>query len=340
MRLCREASIARKMIALSVLAILYRLQTSMRSITGLIIIFLLLSRVGSSGQRSLVGTPEVQIEAAVVEVETAQLRQVAHLHGRDVSSTEAFAIVIPDVAAQNLKRSSNSRVLHSSLISTGHEETAHIRISSRALSSAEEPILNVGIDFNVTPRLTALGAVFLSLKSWLSVLADESINPVFASLPIQQEIRLTQGMTGIFGRFMSPGDTSALQQMTRLQSVPMLRSLFLQSSEQSRELIIMLTPHLASAPMVTETAAPAPILNRVEPVSSVMPVQPSVSNDLIRPVQRPVQQEGPIYSVQAGAFQSMNNGHTEGDVLISFRFIIAVQLFETLVQPGDKLFHR
>jgi general secretion pathway protein D len=122
---------------------------------------------------------------------------------------------------------------------------------------------NVGVNLTVTPEISASGDITLEVTAEFSLLGDDRAVsggenpltvPTFLTRNVTNVIRLRDGETGLIGGLLEQSETRSLSGALGVTSIPILGSLFGDSSrrEEEREVVISLTPRIVRAPKVTE----------------------------------------------------------------------------------------
>lgn len=119
---------------------------------------------------------------------------------------------------------------------------------------------NVGVNLELTPRVTAGGDISLELSAEFSLLGTPTLVgdlllPTFLTRNVNGVLRVRDGETVLVGGLLQERETEALSGVLGLQSVPILNKILgntVRSKEQT-EILISLTPHLMRAPLILET---------------------------------------------------------------------------------------
>ncbi|HET8646981.1 MAG TPA: cohesin domain-containing protein, partial [Vicinamibacteria bacterium] len=119
---------------------------------------------------------------------------------------------------------------------------------------------NVGVNLELTPRVTASGDIALELAAEFSLLggnvgvAGETL-PTFLTRNVNGVLRLRDGERVLVGGLLQDTETDTFAGLLGLRSVPVLNKLFgstVREREQT-EILISLTPRLVRAPLIVES---------------------------------------------------------------------------------------
>jgi general secretion pathway protein D len=122
---------------------------------------------------------------------------------------------------------------------------------------------NVGLTLELTPKVSANGEISLELNTEFSSLGDDRnvgtgsnplIVPTFLTRNVTGVLRLRDGETSLLGGLIQSRDSDSLKGALGLQSIPILNKIFTSRQHQvdENEILISITPHLVSAPQITE----------------------------------------------------------------------------------------
>jgi len=122
---------------------------------------------------------------------------------------------------------------------------------------------NVGVNLEMTPKITATGEITLEVSAEFSLLGENRnvgtgenpINvPTFFTRNVNGILRVREGQTTLIGGLVQGRETDSLKGVVGLQSIPLLNKVFTSRNKQKeeQEVIISLTPHLVRAPKLTE----------------------------------------------------------------------------------------
>jgi general secretion pathway protein D len=122
---------------------------------------------------------------------------------------------------------------------------------------------NVGVNLELTPRVSAAGDVLLELQTEFSLLGDNRnvgseanpLNvPTFLTRNVNGVLRLHDGETSLIGGLIQGRDAATFRGIAGLQSVPILNRLLTSRVDEvdETEVVISITPHLVRGPKLTE----------------------------------------------------------------------------------------
>jgi general secretion pathway protein D len=115
---------------------------------------------------------------------------------------------------------------------------------------------DIGIILNVTPHINPEGLVILDVAPEVSALTGETVPisenlnaPVFAMRSAQSRVAIRDGQTIVIGGLMEDRNTQTVDKVPFLGDIPVVRFLFSrnQTKKEKTELLIFLTPHVASS---------------------------------------------------------------------------------------------
>ncbi len=116
---------------------------------------------------------------------------------------------------------------------------------------------DIGIILNVTPHINPDGLVIMDVAPEISSVTGESVPisdnasaPVFAKRSAQTRVAIQNGQTIVIGGMMQDQKTKTVRKVPLLGDIPLLGHLFQrdQTDVSKTELLIFLTPHVASLP--------------------------------------------------------------------------------------------
>ncbi len=116
---------------------------------------------------------------------------------------------------------------------------------------------NIGIILNVTPHINPDGLVILDVNPEISSLSGQSVPtgpgqsaPIFNTRSADSRVGIIDGRTIVIGGLMEDRSTQTLSKVPLLGDIPGLGLLFQHNvtSKSKTELLIFLTPHVASRP--------------------------------------------------------------------------------------------
>jgi general secretion pathway protein D len=118
---------------------------------------------------------------------------------------------------------------------------------------------NVGVNLELTPRVSAGGDISLELLAEFSLLGTPTpvagqVLPTFLTRTVNGVLRVRDGETVLVGGLLQERETEALTGLLGLQSVPVLNKVFTNTTrrKEQTEILISLTPHLVRAPLILE----------------------------------------------------------------------------------------
>lgn len=115
----------------------------------------------------------------------------------------------------------------------------------------------IGILLDVIPHINPDGLVILDVAPEISTLTSESVQlneqvsqPVIAKRSAQSRVAVQNGQTIVIGGLMEDRATESIRKVPLLGDIPLVGELFKrrQNSKSKTELLIFLTPHVASRP--------------------------------------------------------------------------------------------
>jgi general secretion pathway protein D len=118
---------------------------------------------------------------------------------------------------------------------------------------------NVGVNLELTPRVTPNGDIVLEMAAEFSLpgqpssLAGQSL-PTFLTRNVNGTLRLRDGETALLGGLLQDAETEAFRGIIGLQSIPILNRIFTGTEKAARqtEILFSITPHLVRAPKISE----------------------------------------------------------------------------------------
>ncbi len=204
------------------------------------------------------------------------LNQLKHL------STADYQVTLPSATANALLTDSKTRIIQNPEIREVDGQEAKLKIGERVpvatgsfqagvgvgttggagiinpLVNTQFTYLDVGVNVNVTPRVHPNGDVSMKLTIDISAVAGNSniggiSQPIIAQQNVANEVRLKDGEVNIIGGLIQENVTNTLSGWPGLQKIPILRSLFSDSSSTNNddELLIVLIPHVVRLPAIT-----------------------------------------------------------------------------------------
>jgi general secretion pathway protein D len=132
---------------------------------------------------------------------------------------------------------------------------------------------NVGVNLELTPRVSAGGDIALELSAEFSLLGTAATVagqelPTFLTRTVNGVLRVRDGETILVGGLLQERETEALSGLLGLQSVPVLNKVFTNTvkRKEQTEILISLTPHLMRAPLIDEVDLRAMLIGTRETI--------------------------------------------------------------------------
>lgn len=186
-----------------------------------------------------------------------------------------FKLVETDVsmAVAALQRVGKLDVLSRPYILTSDNQTANIIVGQRVPFIQNSRITDtgqtintityedIGIILNVTPHINPDGLVILDVEPEISSITGDSVPisdtasaPVFATRSAKTRVAINDGKTIVIGGMMQDQKTKTVRKVPLLGDIPILGALFRrdQTTVAKTELLIFLTPHIATDPEVLD----------------------------------------------------------------------------------------
>jgi general secretion pathway protein D len=118
---------------------------------------------------------------------------------------------------------------------------------------------NVGVNLELTPRVTPNGDISLEMAAEFSLLGDGTTLggdtlPTFLTRNVNGTLRLRDGETALLGGLLQDNEIENFRGIIGLQSIPILNRI-LTSTEKTTtqtEILFSITPHLVRAPKISE----------------------------------------------------------------------------------------
>jgi general secretion pathway protein D len=119
---------------------------------------------------------------------------------------------------------------------------------------------NVGISLDLTPKVNATGDISLEMTAEFSILGTKQdvggglLIPSVITRNITGVLRLRDGETSLLGGLVSTQETATRSGALGVEKIPLLNRIFGQNSKsnEDREVLISITPHVVRAPKITE----------------------------------------------------------------------------------------
>jgi len=229
--------------------------------------------------------PTVLLEARVVGIPSSEFREHGVIFPESADILDGplgFAVVLPENEAQTLAKHPRTTSVHNLKLQGNPGSPLKFRVDSRVpvngVSTAANPAyFDVGMTFEVTPRIFAGRRVALSTSSLVQVRrGDElggSLAPVvFETLPIKHNIEIPEGKTILLGGFLTALNSEGLPAIPAVSGNPVLGYVASKSPRKGNEpeIVVLLTPRILGT--VEETALP-PVLTAVP-----QPVEPTAKS--------------------------------------------------------------
>lgn len=229
-------------------------------------------------------------------------------------STRDYSLTLPSALARALLTDSHTRILQNPQIRVTDGLTAKLRIGSRIpyatgsfgipgaggiggggagggfgfLANTQFQYQDVGVNLDLTPRLTSTGEV--AIKAMIEISSLQApiqvggfSQPTFGQRRIEHDIRLKEGEVSLLGGLLETKETRTFGGLAGLGQIPILKYLF--SGERRErtetEVLIMLTPRVIRLPELraeTEESVPVGMGGTTGPLPMPppVPIQPEV----------------------------------------------------------------
>jgi general secretion pathway protein D len=119
---------------------------------------------------------------------------------------------------------------------------------------------NVGVNLEMTPKVTPNGDITLEIAAEFSLLGPTSTLagqdlPTFLTRNLNGILRLRDGQTSLIGGLIQGRDATSFRGIVGLQSIPILNKLLTSTNKSAddSEILISITPHIVRAPKLTES---------------------------------------------------------------------------------------
>ncbi|NNF08489.1 MAG: type II secretion system protein GspD [Candidatus Eisenbacteria bacterium] len=162
-----------------------------------------------------------------------------------------------------------TRVLSSPRVVTTPGRTANILVGERVpyprattetqtgATLQEIEFVDVGVQLEVTPRVSADGVITMVVHPEVSQVLDDAVGgiPVIGTREATAEVSVLSGETVILGGLKRKNRDTTVSKLPILGDIPLLGGLFRWSStnEREAELMIFLTPSLVDGPLVQQS---------------------------------------------------------------------------------------
>ncbi len=189
-----------------------------------------------------------------------------------------FVVKIPTtILTQFIETDSNSRILAAPKLRAAEGKKATLKIGQEVpvpvttfqatntgagtFSPATSfQYKNVGVQLDITPKVSASGDITLELAAEFSLLGavtqvgSSGDLPTFLTRNVTGTLRLRDGETSLIGGLLQSEESDSLSGVFGLQSVPILNKIFTnrKRSAHSSEILISITPHIVRGPKLTE----------------------------------------------------------------------------------------
>lgn len=198
-----------------------------------------------------------------------------------------YAAVFPSAYATALLNDSKTHILQSPQVRMTDGQTAKLKIGSQIpyatgsflptlggstsstglLASTQFQYKDVGVNLELTSHLLASGEVAIHAKvEILSVGSNVSVagvsEPTFGQRAIEHDIRLKEGEVSLLGGLLQRTQTSVVQGVPGLGSLPLLHYLFSEDHKEVNdiEVLVMLTPQVIRLPDRPQEASAKPFV--------------------------------------------------------------------------------
>lgn len=118
---------------------------------------------------------------------------------------------------------------------------------------------NVGVNLELTPRVSAGGDIALEVLAEFSLLGEDrpvagQELPTFLTRTVNGVLRVRDGETVLIGGLLQERETESLSGILGLQSVPVLNRILTNTTrgKEQTEILISMTPRLVRAPLIVE----------------------------------------------------------------------------------------
>lgn len=118
---------------------------------------------------------------------------------------------------------------------------------------------NVGVNLELTPRVTPNGDIVLEMAAEFSIAGDGAevggqTLPTFLTRNVNGTLRLRDGETALLGGLLQDNEIEQFSGIIGLQSIPILNRVLTGRFKDKRqiEILMSITPHLVRAPKITE----------------------------------------------------------------------------------------
>lgn len=116
---------------------------------------------------------------------------------------------------------------------------------------------NVGVNLELTPRVTPNGDIVLEMAAEFSLLGEagaSDLGPTFLTRNVNGTLRLRDGETALLGGLLQDNETESFRGIIGLQSIPILNRVFTGTTKNKdqTEILFSITPHLVRAPKIGE----------------------------------------------------------------------------------------
>jgi len=223
-----------------------------------------------------------------------------------------YAAVLPSAYATAVLNDSRTHILQSPQLRATDGQTAKLKIGSRVpyatgsflpsltsssttsstslLASTQFQYADIGVNLELTPHLLVSGEVSLHAKIEISSQGSDVAvagvsEPTFGQRVIEHDIRLREGEVNLLGGLLQSTQTTTVQGIPGLGSLPILGRLFSEENKEVNdiEVLVMLTPRVIRLP---DSASNASTKNYgMHDVSSLASEPHDVSTDGVEPSQ-------------------------------------------------------
>jgi general secretion pathway protein D len=173
---------------------------------------------------------------------------------------------------------------------------------------------NVGVNLEMTPKVTATGDITLEIAAEFSLLGPDRnvgtgdnpvVVPTFFTRTVNGILRLRDGEPTLLGGLLQGREAETMRGILGMGSIPVLNRIFgsRQKTDEQQEILISLTPHLVRAPKLTEVDFTSMLTGTVERVNvpgarprlfgpEELPVEPPPSPSAPSAVPEPIPSPG------------------------------------------------
>ena len=153
--------------------------------------------------------------------------------------------------------------------------TTPVGVGGVGAVSSQVQYVNVGVNLQILPHVTAMHAVEANIFSQVSSVTGftSSNDPQISTRQAQTKVNLTEGETLVIGGLLQQRDIRNLQKIPILGDIPLVGALFrfYTQTRQNTNLVITITPHIIPAPQVEAPATAAPAVPAIPTTTPTYP---------------------------------------------------------------------